>query len=374
MRACRCCGITNEFTPLLSYLGMPSIIQNLPLDRCESLKKVVDLNIIQCASCGLVQLDGEYYVPYYKDVIRSSSVSDSMMDFRKKQFSIFADKYNCRDKTYVEFGCGGGEYLRIMQSVIKDSFGIENNPKAVLNCRSQGMTIQEGYVEDIKLQKKANIFGCFNFLEHIPQPVEFLKKVRNLISNDAVGLVEVPNFEMMAADGVSTDFSSEHLSYFTEATLQTTLTLAGFDVLSIRKVWHGHIISAEVSPRIGLDALRFNKGLNSLKASLCEVIKNIDPHQVAVWGAGHQSITMMLQLELSNRVGLIVDSAQTKQGRYAPGIGIQIHSPEVLRDKEIKILIINASSYSSEVLHSAKKSFPMIDEIYIVDNMTLVKG
>lgn len=374
MNACRCCGAEIAGGPILLYSAMPSIIQNLPLEKTEALRNVVDLEIMECDSCGLVQLGGGYVVPYYKDVIRSSAVSKEMMSFRREQFSRFSEKHGCIDKRYVEIGCGRGEYLGIMKDIIRNTVGIENNHDAVVACRATGLDVLEGYIEDLEGIGLADSFGCFNFLEHIPQPVHFLKKIRAMLSDGAVGIVEVPNFDMMGSEGVSTDFSCEHLSYFTTASLQTALMLAGFDVLSMTKVWHGHIISAEVAPRAGLNVSRFEESLEFAKRQIHEVIDGVDSAKIAVWGAGHQSMTMMLQLEIADRIGLIVDSAKMKQGRYAPGIGVKILAPDAMADKGIELLIINASSYSQEVLKDASGRFPFIKDIYVWDNMRLMKG
>ncbi len=374
MKSCRSCGSEITMGPLLYYEGMPSMIQNLPLEKADALRSTVDLAVIECNSCGLVQLDGKYIVPYYKDVIRSSSVSKEMMSFRREQFLRFAEKYSCIDKRYAEVGCGSGEYLGIMKDFIPDSFGIENNPSAVLACRAAGLEVKQGYIDDVNLTSEIEVFGCFNFLEHIPKPIPFLKRIRELISDDAVGIVEVPNFDMMGGEGVFSDFSCEHLSYFTKSSLQVALMLSGFDVMLMSDVWHGHIISAEVCVRPRMDPAKFNENLQVAKREILSAIEGIDRAKIAVWGAGHQSMTMILQLGLADRIGLIVDSAKTKQGRYAPGIGVPIRPPEALTGSGVELLIINASSYSQEVFREAVSRFPAIKSIYITENARLKRG
>lgn len=374
MKVCRSCGADITEGPLLCYEGMPSIIQNLPLEKGDALNMVVDLAVIECGVCGLVQLDGDYVVPYYKDVIRSSSVSKEMMSFRQEQFSKFANKYNCTDKRYMEVGCGSGEYLGIMKEFIPDSIGIENNPNAVLACQSDGLDVVQSYIDDVNLNSAIDAFGCFNFLEHIPRPVQFLRKIRTHLSENAVGIVEVPNFDMMGSEGVFSDFSCEHLSYFTKSSLQIALGLSGFDVLSIADIWHGHIISAEISVRHKIDPIKFKENLQKAKRDALMVIDGINKSKIAVWGAGHQSMTMILQLGIADRIGMIVDSAKTKQKRYTPGIGIQILPPDALFESGIELLIINASSYSREVFREATSRFPELKNIYLVDNTSFTRG
>ena len=62
-------------------------------------------------------------VPYYKEVIRSTRLSSSMLEFREKQFRDLVDKFNVQ--TVFELGAGGGEYLDVFKSFGLKTYGIE---------------------------------------------------------------------------------------------------------------------------------------------------------------------------------------------------------------------------------------------------------
>jgi SAM-dependent methyltransferase len=374
---CRCCGtLVSEI--MLSYSNMPSIAQNMSTDKLEAESSVVTLSITQCSACSLVQLLNSAIVPYYKDVIRSSSVSYEMMNFRRNQFSKFADSNNLRSGDYCEFGCGNGEYLDIMKNIIPSSFGVENSKQALENCKDSGLNVVEGFVQDgiakdIR-ENSISSFGIFNFLEHLPDPKGYLKSIQQYLTKDAVGIIEVPNFDIMIKDGAFSDFSSEHLCYFTKNTLKKVLELSGYDVIGIKPIWHNHILSATVLPSKTIDWEKFDSKLIATKKEANVILNSIGKGGVVVWGGGHQSLAIIRQLDLVDRIDYIVDSSDRKIGKYAPGSGLKIKSPSVLlSDKNVKILLIIASSYSEEVSKIVLYKYGFIENIYIVDNVKFLK-
>ena len=66
-------------------------------------------------------------------------------------------------------------------------------------------------------------------LEHVPNPVTFLKAIRNPLADDGyLHMSVVPNFENNPADL----FTFDHLARFTPNTINLTFNLAGFKIVS----------------------------------------------------------------------------------------------------------------------------------------------
>ena len=81
-KICRCCGAEIKDNPILSYSDMPGMAQNFPDETELERDHGVDLDLYQCPYCGMIQIVDEP-VPYYKDVIRASAVSDEMKVYRR---------------------------------------------------------------------------------------------------------------------------------------------------------------------------------------------------------------------------------------------------------------------------------------------------
>ena len=109
---CRLCG--DDISASLWVLhGMPKAAQNF-LDVGDELKTdELDLDIHQCRSCGLVQLNIEP-VHYYREVIRAAAFSEQMAEFRRRQFKEFITSYGIDGQRGVEVGCGGGQLPQVL--------------------------------------------------------------------------------------------------------------------------------------------------------------------------------------------------------------------------------------------------------------------
>lgn len=357
MKKCRVCKHDFLPNPILVYKNMPGMAQNFPDKNSLKSDKGIDMDIYQCSGCGLVQLNNDP-VPYYKEVIRASGVSDEMKDFRVKQFKNFVEKYSLKNKKIIEVGCGNGEYLKIMQKNDLDVYGLEYAKKSVKYCIDDGLKVFRGFVEsdDYKIQNSPyDAFFMLNFLEHLPNINSVLGGIYNNLSDDAIGIVEVPNFDMILKKNLFFEFITDHLFYFTKDTLETTLKLNGFEIIECKPMWHKYIISAVVGKRKELDLSHFYKCQENLTTEIGKYIGKYK--KVAIWGAGHEALTIMSMADLGGKIKYIVDSAIFKQGKYTPATHLPIVSPVSLDTDPVDAIMVMAASYSDEVVKIIKEKY-----------------
>lgn len=354
-KKCRCCEKVINGKPVLEYENMPGVAQNFP-DK-DSLKqdKGILLKIYQCQNCGLIQLTDEP-VFYYKDVIRASAVSDEMKEFRSRYFKDFVDKYNLYGKKVIEIGTGKGEFLTLMEQTGVRAFGVEHCKESVKVCNKFGLKVFEGYVgqADYEIpQAPFDGFFIMNFLEHIPEPNVFLQGICNNLTDYAVGLVEVPNTDMILKNLLFSEFMLDHLMYFTKDTLIHLLEQNGFEVLECNSVWHDYCLAAVVRKRSSLDLTEFYERQKEITRQIHEFINSnaAQGRRTAVWGAGHQALAVMALADIKGEIEFVIDSAAFKQNKYTPGTHIPIFSPEILSMEKSPIgaILVMAASYSDEV-------------------------
>jgi 2-polyprenyl-3-methyl-5-hydroxy-6-metoxy-1,4-benzoquinol methylase len=359
IKNCRVCGHVFFNKPILVYQKMPFGAQNLPSKNDLKNDKGIDMNVCQCSGCGLVQLDNDP-VPYYKEVIRATAFSEEMKNFRIEQFKNFVKKYSLNGKKIIEIGCGKGEYLNLMQKNKLDVFGLEYADKSVKQCVDNGLKVFQGYIEDedYKIRKAPyNAFFILNFLEHLPNINSVLSGVYNNLSDDAVGIVEVPNFDMILKKNLFFEFIRDHLFYFTKDTLETVLKLNGFEIIECEVVWHEYIISAVVRKRKKILLEHFYRRQKSLKTEISEYIGKYKNKKVAVWGAGHEALAVISMMNLFDKIRYVVDSAIFKQGKYTPVTHVPIVSPATLNVDPIDAIIVMAASYSDEVVKTLREKY-----------------
>jgi len=359
MNKCRVCNHEFFEEPLLRYEKMPKAAQFMPDAEVLESDKGVDLEICQCSGCGLVQLSNEP-VFYYKEVIRAVAFSKEMKDFRMKQFNSLVQKYSLKGKKVIEIGCGCGEYLSLMQQVGVDAYGLEHSEESVMQCIKNGLKVSKGFIQSSNCRLNYAPFDTFyilNFLEHLPDPNSTLRGIYNNLTDDAIGLVEVPNFDMILRNKLFSEFIGDHLFYFTMETLNTTLRLNGFEIIDCNEVWHEYIISAIVKKRGKLDISHFYAYQAKLKNEIEEYIRRYKEKKVAIWGAGHQALSVISLINLADKIKYVVDSAPFKQGKYTPATHIPIVSPDALDSDPVEAVIIMAASYSDEVARIIRQKF-----------------
>ena len=124
---------------------------------------------------------------------------------------------------------------------MKKSKGIEPGGKFYsYGINKLNLDIFNGTLDEyIKINHiKYNIVTLFNVLEHVNSPVDFLKKINNLLIDDGLLFLEVPDFpnflkSIRIRKKFSFYFSPFHLQYFSEKTIERTLNSAGFQISAV---------------------------------------------------------------------------------------------------------------------------------------------
>lgn len=348
---CRVCGGNMFAEALLHYSKMPASAQEFLDEDDISRNGYSDLDVYQCSDCGLVQLSNEP-VSYYRDVIRAAAFSEDMRAFRLEQFHTWARRFQLLGCKVLEVGCGRGEYLSLLQSVGIKVHGVENALASIKDCENQGLPVTQGFLGDgfLKIDDGAfDGFVCLNFMEHWPDPGLVLQGIRHNLADHAIGLIEVPNFDMIVEKGLFSEFIADHLLYFTQDTLRLTLQMHGFDVLECKPVWQDYILSALVRKRSRTNLDFFEKFRSDITSELNNYISQFLRGKVAIWGAGHQALAVIALAELGHKISYVVDSAPFKQGKYTPASHLPIVAPQQLATQPMDAIIVMAASYSDEV-------------------------
>jgi len=356
---CRVCNHVLFEEPLLRYVNMPKTAQFLPDAESLGSDNGVDLDICQCSGCGLVQLSNDP-VPYYKEVIRAAAFSDEMKSFRSKQFCSFVDKYSLKRKKVIEIGCGCGEFLSLIKQFAVEAFGLEYSEESVMHCVNNGLNVSKGFIQHNTNRLNFAPFDAFfilNFLEHLPDPNSTLRGIYRNLTDDAIGLIEVPNFDMILRNNLFSEFVCDHLFYFTRETLNTTLSLNGFEIIDCKEEWYDYIISVVVKKKEKLDLSHFYECQAKLKNEIDEYIRGFKNKKVAIWGAGHQALANISIMQLADKVKYVVDSATFKQGKYTPATHVPIVSPDKLDSDPVDAVIVMAAGYSDEVARLMRQKF-----------------
>jgi len=354
---------------------MPKSAQHLPEHRDLSSDSGVDLELTQCSACGLVQTTN-HPVHYFREVIRASGISAEMIDYRRNQFREFIREYGLFGKSLIEVGCGAGEYLQILNELNPRCYGIEYDESSLAVARGKDLNVFPMFLETGTEKIPEGPFDGFlflNFLEHIPDPTAMFSGIRNNLVEQAIGIVEVPNLDMIMRESLFSEFVTDHLFYFSKETLVSGLMMNGFEVLKCEETWHAYTLTATVRKRPPLKTIGVDAFCTQLRNSFNNFVDRYPQHGVAIWGAGHQAFTIMALAKLEGRIRYVVDSAPFKQGKFTPATHIPIVAPETFFDDDLSAIVVVAGSYTQEVISIIQKRISRSIDIATVSGSNLIR-
>jgi SAM-dependent methyltransferase len=353
---CRLCGGRLDGATLLTLERAPKGAQAFLTSEQLSADAPITLDIRQCRDCGLVQACCRP-VPNWQHVIRAAGYSPAMTELRRRQTRYFLEHYTSAERGVLEAGCGSGEFLEVLRERGASPFGLEASLAAVQAGRARGLSIEHGYPASGQILRNGpfHAFVTLNVLEHAVDPRDFLSGLRQNLCPRAVGMVEVPSFERMLEQRRPYDFIADHLSYFTADTLRLALETTGFEVLEVSRDWWVDDLVAFVRVRPAADWVGAQRGLDSVVTEIRAFIGGHarDGRSVAVWGASHQSLTL-LALTQSEHVAYVIDSAPFKQGLFTPATHLPIVAPAHLALDPPAAILVMAAGYSDEVVRSLR--------------------
>jgi len=346
---CKLCLSPIAVTVAYKIKKAPRSVNQLPTNKLNKNNCTRNLSLWECPECGHIQLKNECITDNWREVFTAAGFSKEMLKARRKLFAKMLKK--CSSNNIIEIGCGAGHFLPVFREVGFKACGLEWSDTQCEKARRTGLYVIQGHVLEGALNKRRiDNFAIINYLEHVKDPRKMLSLICKSCRPNSIGLVEVPNFSRDLKFSKSHNLVAEHLSYFTEKSLKLILEISGFEIINIEKFWDDNDIIAWVRPRILKDFNNWDDKNTTLKI-FKEYISNNNIRKFAIWGASHQTLTLLSMIKSSDskKISFIVDSSTDKQGKIDPVRGIKIISPKDMMSKNIDNILIIAGGYSDEI-------------------------
>ena len=213
---------------------------------------------------------------------------------------------------------------------------------------------------------KVDFLSCRLVIDLLNDPYSFLQMIRANLEGkeDTIVYFEVPHTEHNLAELCIWNFVYEHRSWFTQESLGHFFQLYGFEVLDIRPCWHNEFWAIEARPSTTKaivsdepdeNIYKLVKGLSHALEQLREKSKNrleafsSAGKKVSAWGAGSRAVTFFNMFDVLDQVPEIVDINKNRQGKYLPGSGQKVISPEQLPAIKPDVVIITNPTYADEI-------------------------
>jgi len=260
--------------------------------------------------------------------------------------------------TYFEIGSNNCKAFKIeLEKIFSNLASLEINK----SCDSS--------FKDIKKipELSADILAAYFVLEHVPNPKNFLLSYRDILSDDGVFIIEVPNLLIYPRDPAGLDLC-EHVNHFSPYTLSELANECGYEIIETsynkcsREFGFVAVLkkSTTIFHRNKKNRNEFIIGRSCILEGL-EVLKRLEHKinfsrnilkersNVIIWGANWYCMRLLNGFKFPDDNEATIIDIDIRKKDYLPGY--TIYTPEEVLDKieRADFFIINTHFYAGEI-------------------------
>ncbi len=333
--------------------------------------KRVDLRQVMCRSCSAIYLNPCYSKDGFKILFAEAGQSyGSLSQHVQAQIEWLSDHGLLEDGSNVlDVGCYEGEFLSQLPGSVH-KLGVDIDEIAIergrVQHRDKDIKFYSGDFETFSYDgPPPQTITMFHVLEHLPNPVDVLRRLYTISDDDSRLVVEVPILEKSATNDICGFFIEQHTTHFSQNSLHHCLERAGWEIEEQFEVsdYNGYRVLAKRSEdRLDGDSISYSsKDWSTLLMSMANwydavgdverIIQEIlDTERFVIWGAGAHTehlyqVTSFFNTNREKKF-VIVDSDPLKHDKTWRGISIYDSSVLETMDWTSTRLII--SSYASQ--------------------------
>lgn len=231
-----------------------------PICRCHKVDLLqqgvwdaVQRNIYRCGFCKTTFLypmmnkaeNARFYSSQglqarYKRI--TSSNKKKFLDLKLKKAAEFQvnslKKYFAKSQTLCDIGASCGMFLEKARPYVKQVIAVELGQSEQKILRAKKIPYYSQLEDVVKKKVKFDVVTMFHVFEHIPEPLDFVKKLKKVLAPQALVIVEVPNVDDVLISQYNCQafkkfyFQSMHCFYYNKETLKNVFEADGFSLVS----------------------------------------------------------------------------------------------------------------------------------------------
>ena len=205
--------------------------------------------VYECSSCKVQRLREADCIPEefyktgkYRELLEESLESNKAL-YEQDMMQHFTLKAlypnSLRDAKILDVGCGAGSLLDMLKNVSYSQIGIEPCGPYLEVLNKRGHKVYSSVSEAIEDEVEMVDYGfSIQVIEHVINPIKFLKEIRRLIKPGGKLLISTPNREDILMTLLEEKFRqffyrTQHRWYFNENSLIKCAELSGFKVENV---------------------------------------------------------------------------------------------------------------------------------------------
>lgn len=317
-------------------------------------------DIVYCQRCGGICADHippqSHFDEYYDKLSKYERHGGNLSKIDIERFRDIADKLaDYAPRSIADIGCATGGLLSEFKARgLTNLHGFDQSASCVNLARNRGIPASQRSIMNVgSCGQRFDLVTCTSVLEHVREVDNAMHQLKSIMEPRGHLYLEVPDVERYhETEGAGFAlFSTEHINYFSEASMRILLARHGFAVSWILHI-DRQLSEKSIEPTLSvlcrltdkseepkpdfntiIDVMAYIEKSKWAEKAICLKTFNslrADGAQIIVWGAGTHTQRLLATTALKdcNIVG-IVDSNERYQGLTLHGIKIQ--SPETLR-------------------------------------------
>jgi len=333
--------------------------------------KQVSLHQNQCLTCSAVYLNPCYSKHGFSVLFAEAGQSyGALLAHTHEQINWLSDYGLLNNGARVlDVGCYDGSFLsRLPDKVIK--LGVDIDGPAIERGRQQyrekEIQFFLGDFETFSFSGPApDTITMYHVLEHLPRPVEVLRKLHSIAETSTRLVIEIPILENGKTNDINGFFSIQHTTHFSRNSLRNCLAQAGWEIEQHYETLDYKAYRVLASPKLGTtlepslkcvqeDWVALNDSLAAWHSALGDVEKIIQKipecNRFVIWGGGAHTeflyqVTSLFHAHRQSEF-VIVDSDPIKHGKTWRGI--PIYDPFRIKALDWSSTNLLISSYASQ--------------------------
>ena len=156
-----------------------------------------------------------------------------------KRYSIrkklrIIEKYADQERSLLDIGAGTGDLLLAARKLGYIVQGIEPNDSARKLAAAKGITLKA----DLSTSHKFKVITLWHVLEHLPDPVDEIAKLRELLADNGALFIAIPNFRSFDADYYKSYWAGydvpRHLWHFSRTAIKDLVETCDMEIVETR--------------------------------------------------------------------------------------------------------------------------------------------
>jgi hypothetical protein len=378
MKRTTCSACSGADLDVFLDLGDSPIADAYTVNR-DDVSPTYPLQVAVCSKCLLVQLlevvDAETL--FGTGYSFYSSASKPLSEYHRNYAADVIDDYSSlAARGVVEIGCNDGDMLRHFQGF--PHIGVDPAVGPTDVARERGLSVLTksfglNVAHNIRDQRgKQGLIIANHVLAHVADVADVLAGINALLMDDGVAFIEVQYLPDLLVNNAFDLVYHEHRNFFSLTSLQQAAIRHNLHITSAQLTnRQGGSLRVTLAKRAHASSavnrlLKSEHWLTSFSAydsmqgraerirkRLTDILDELST-SIAGYGAPAKATTLLNFCGITHSdLNYVVDTTTAKQGRFIPGTGIQILSPEDGGVADTQLLL--AWNYTREVIHSHRK-------------------